>query len=272
MDEWLVSSKHSAILLAGNADVVKGVEHKDFSLLKATLDALNAEIGLSTISVTDAEGNVIIRQHQPEKLGDNILTQSNVQKALEGEVQTTIEPGKLVKLSTRAGAPIKNEQGKIIGTIVVGYTFENASALDALKAQQNTEYAIYMGSERIATTIMGGDGTRTLGDGLDERATEVFETGEAFSGKCTVDGVDYLCAYTPLMDTTGKTVGVLFAGLPMAQSEQAKMQQLRDALVVSPILVAISLFVLSLLLRRVVKSRWTRSRKPRSRLRRGIST
>lgn len=52
--------------------------------------------------VTDKEGNVFIRAHEPDKYGDNISNQVNIQKALQGVKSVGIENGVVVKYSIRA--------------------------------------------------------------------------------------------------------------------------------------------------------------------------
>jgi len=240
MEDNLNSVKNSAILLAGNYEVVRGVEKNDFAGLKAALDTINAQIHMDTISVTDAQGNVIIRQHQIDQKGDNILSQSNVQKALAGEMQTTIEQGALVKLSCRSGAPIKDENGNIIGTVVTGLTFENSAMLDSLKAIHNTDYTIFSNDERIATTVMQ-DGKRLVGTKLDAHIAD------------HILGQPYLASYQPLKDTEGKVIGVLFSGLPLSEAEAARNATLVHIFMYMPILFVALLFALLLFVNKMIR-------------------
>lgn len=95
------------------------------------------------------------------------MNQSNVQNALEGKIATTIEPGALVKLSCRTGAPIRGEGGGIIGTVVTGFTFENPALVDQLKEMHGTELTIFSGTECIFTIIMQ-EGQRAVGTQMNE--------------------------------------------------------------------------------------------------------
>lgn len=112
IEELLERSEQNAVSIAQNYYLIRAMENNDFNQMQASLDALNTYLQTDTISITDANGDVLIRQHSPEKYGDSILNQSNVQHALEGKIATTIEPGALVKLSCRTGAPIRGEDGK----------------------------------------------------------------------------------------------------------------------------------------------------------------
>ncbi|MEL7609291.1 MAG: methyl-accepting chemotaxis protein [Bacillota bacterium] len=251
INEMLQKSEQSAMLLAGNQQLISGVKNNDFNGLKAFLDDINSKINLSTISVTDGNGNVIIRQHQPEKKGDSIYKQTNVQKALAGQVYSTIESGALVKLSCRSGAPIKDESGKIVGTVVVGYVFEDSGLLDALKARHNMDFSIFSGGERIATTLMQ-DEQRALGTKLDETINDaVTVRGETYAGKADVLGAMYLTSYAALKDTQGNTVGVIGVEMPLAEAEAAKSATFLHVLIVVPVV----LFICNSILFAFIKSR-----------------
>ncbi len=211
--EMLDRSKQNAVAIAQNYRLAAAVEKKDFNATKAVLDDLNSFLKMDTISITDTEGNVLIRQHEPAKFGDSILKQSNVQKALKGETSTTMEPGALVRLSCRTGSPIYNSQGVIIGTVVTGYTFDNPAMLDELKALHHTELTVFAGNESISTTVIK-DGQRAAGTTLsDNVAKVVLEEGKAYTGTNTVFGQTYITKYEPLRDTKGDIVGATYAGL-----------------------------------------------------------
>ena len=250
IQEQLVSAEHTALLLAGNAGVVKGIKTGDFDALQTTLDTLNGKLLMDTISITDDKGNVIIRQHQPDKRGDNIAEQSNVAQALSGNTQTTIEAGQLVKLSCRSGAPVLDDTGKVIGSVVVGYTFENQKLVDELKSVHNMEFTIFQGNVRLATTIMK-DGQRVTGSELDAHITDtVIKDGKDYSGMANILGMPFYTAYTPLKDMQGNTVGVLFAGLPAQSANAAKTTTLLHVLIFIPVLLAILLILLVIFVRR----------------------
>ncbi len=78
-------------------------------------------MGLDFFIVTDKTGKVFMRAHRPEKFGDNIINQQNIQRALKGENSVGLEEGADVRLSIRAGAPLKDKSGKIIGAVSTGY-------------------------------------------------------------------------------------------------------------------------------------------------------
>lgn len=240
----LERSRRNAISISQNYRLINALENQDFDQMKSALDNLNQSLEADTISITDPKGNVMIRQHEPSKLGDNILNQTNVQQALEGEVLTTLEPGALVKLSCRTGAPVYNENGDIIGTVVTGYTFENSEFLDELKTLHNTELTIFANDVCIATTITQ-NGERAVGTSLDENiAKSVLEGGESYTGKADILGTSHITKYVPLKNTEGKIVGAVFAGLSEADAYKATIDSILHMVIAAILIIAACAFIL----------------------------
>ena len=240
----LERSRRNAVSISQNYHLMNALENQNFDQMKSALDELNQYLEADTISITDLEGNVMIRQHEPSKLGDNISNQTNVQEALEGKVLTTLEPGALVKLSCRTGAPVRNEKGDIIGTVVTGYTFENSNFLDELKALHNTELTIFANDIRIATTITQ-NGERAVGTSLNENiAKTVLEEGNTYTGKADILGVPHITEYVPLRNTEGEIVGVVFAGLSEAAANKATRDSILHMAAAAILIIAICAFIL----------------------------
>lgn len=240
----LERSRRNAVSISQNYRLMNALENQNFDQMKSALDELNQYLEADTISITDLEGNVMIRQHEPSKLGDNISNQANVQQALEGKILTTLEPGALVKLSCRTGAPVRNEKGDIIGTVVTGYTFENSNFLDELKALHNTELTIFANDIRIATTITQ-NGERAVGTSLNENiAKTVLEEGNTYTGKADILGVPHITEYVPLRNTEGEIVGVVFAGLSEAAANKATRDSILHMAAAAILIIAICAFIL----------------------------
>lgn len=219
IEQMMERSQQNAVSISHSAPVIRALQNGD--LMKAALDELNGYLKADTISVTDARGDVLIRRHKPEKRGDNILEQSNVQQALRGAIQTTMEAGALVKLSSRSGAPVRDENGTVIGTVVTGYTFENPALVDELKALHNIEFSIFQGNERISITLMQ-NGERMVGTQLEEQIFKnVLQDGQRYTGSIDILAQEYIAEYDPLLDAEGRIVGAVFAELSEAMGLMA---------------------------------------------------
>ena len=236
--EMLDQSEKSAVSISQDYRVISALKKNDFNALKSALDSFNGTLQMDTISITDVNGNVIIRQHDPDKYGDNILSQTNVQKALTGSTSTTLEPGALARLSTRSGAPIYDDSGKMIGAVVTGYVF-SADILDELKALHNTELTIFAGDERIATTIKK-NGQRVVGTKLDSTIAKILlEDEQPYEGKADILEMPFITKYEPLRDTNGDVVGIVFAGISRENAVAATRATFLHILIAVPIVVII---------------------------------
>lgn len=92
---------------------------------------------------------------------------------------------------------------------------------------------IFAGDRRVATSVRRPDGTRAVGTTL--AAGPAHEAsigrGETYLGRNTILGQDYTTIYKPLREAGGRQVGLLFVGIPMADSIAARDAAIRDALV-----------------------------------------
>lgn len=245
ISQFMELSRTNAVAISQNHGVIAALSKNDFNEIKKVLDDLNKNLKADTISITDTQGNVVIRQHKPEKSGDNILKQKNVQKALKGEIATSLEPGTLVKLSCRTGAPIYDKNGDIIGSVVTGYSFEKETIVDSQKDLHNTEFSIFAGDERISTTIMQ-NGKRYLDSKLEEKYSKtVLEKGESYLGVVKILGKSYYAKYIPIKDAEGKSIGVIFAGLPKDLVVKSTLKSVFRMILVVVVILGICVFIIS---------------------------
>jgi len=77
------------------------------------------------------------------------------------------------------------------------------------------------GMLRISTTVHKKDGNRAVGTFIPS-SSPVYQTvaaGQKYSGRAVVAGQDYLTAYVPIKDATGKVAAALFVGVPEVDRE-----------------------------------------------------
>jgi len=164
---------------------------------------------------------VIARTHD-KKAGDSVANQANVQKALRGETTAAVEPGTIVRLSVRAGAPVKNAAGKVVGVVTPGYTATHNDIVDRVKKLYGTDATLFHGDERVSTTI-AKDGKRQVGTKLNGQiAAKVLGEGQRYIGKAEILGMQYLTSYMPLKGPDGKPIGVIFAGQNITEMLQER--------------------------------------------------
>jgi methyl-accepting chemotaxis protein len=74
---------------------------------------------------------------------------------------------------------------------------------------------------RITTTILNAQGQRAVGTTLG-KASEAYgpvSRGQDYLGRAQILGEQYFTAYSPIKDASGRTIGILFIGVPIQEAE-----------------------------------------------------
>jgi methyl-accepting chemotaxis protein len=230
LEHLLETRKQSAMnfaeMIAANPKVVQFVAAEDTENVLATVGALAKRTDIDFITITNKDGRVIGRTHAPEQKGDMVTNQDNVVSALKGEALAAVESGTAVKLSARAGAPVKDEQGQVIGVISAGYDVSNGKLLDFAKEMFHTDMTLFLNDVRVATTVMK-DGERVVGTKLDPKIADiVLNQNKAYQGKTNILDMPYYTSYMPLLGADKQIIGVVFSGQKMEESIAARNQLL----------------------------------------------
>ncbi len=210
-------------LLAGewfeNSDrLAQAIENQDREeALELAQTAMEA-FGLHYFVITDEKGDILIRGHAPENYGDNISNQKNVQLSLQGRKSVGIEEGAVVKISIRAGTPVRNDEGKVIGAVSTGFVFDDTRFVDNIKEAIGAEVTIFTGSTRYQTTITNENGQRIVGTelGIPEIENTVLRDKQIYYGRSQIQGNPFKAAYMPLTDLNNESIGMLFCGIDMS--------------------------------------------------------
>lgn len=129
------------------------------------------------------------------------------------------------------------KDGKLyIGETPVNNNFE---VVDAIKEKTGLFSTVYLGDERVATSILEKDKSRAIGARATNEVTEsVLQKGVAYEGKETLLGEKCSVKYVPIKDKTGKVVGAWFVGIPdsSAGNQDSKILQMGASIVVISIL------------------------------------
>ncbi len=201
----------SAFLMASNPQVASKIADGDTPWLQAYAKKVMAETGIESITISDGSGKCVARGHS-EKVGDSVLGQVNVQKALKGEVSVGVEQGTVVKFSLRVGYPVKKGD-VVVGCITPGFTLSSERFVDQIKKNLGLECTIFQGDTRISTTIMK-EGKRAIGTKMDNPKVleNVIQKGQRFIGHNVILGAAYNTAYWPIVDAHNQVAGMFFIG------------------------------------------------------------
>ncbi len=248
LDEYKNKALNYASILASHPSIAKAVAEHNTSSLLNHLTPLIKKAHIDFVTVTDANGIVLARTHEPSNYGDSITNQLNVEMALKGEAFATIEKGTAVKISARAGVPVKNEAGNIIGVISTGYRLEKPEIVDHIKKTFRTDATIFLNDVRLATTIQK-DGHRAVGTRLDPRIAKVVLTdNRQYLGTTKILGIPYITAYMPLLGPDNRPIGVLFAGESLKEVYSTSNIVLLSVTVITLLLIMLAYFMVKFFL------------------------
>ena len=170
------------------------------------------ETELEFCVITDSSGNILAQPDSTEGLGDDTLMMPSVQSAILERNFTTTEYSPTVNMAACSGAPIYDEQGQLIGAMIVGFRLDTNEFVDKHKIISGSEITIYRGDERIATTLLRADGTRAVGIKEDKNVSQAVLAGNSYSGRTKINDDDLLVKYAPIFNPDGKVNGMLGVG------------------------------------------------------------
>ncbi|ADL50307.1 methyl-accepting chemotaxis protein [Clostridium cellulovorans] len=254
IEEKKITAVNNIKWLEGSSRLIKAVQQNNRGDIIELGKQAMSNFEMDYFVITDANGNVIARAHEPEKFGDSILKQANIEKALKGEVTVGIEEGTTVRLSIRAGCPIKNENGQIIGAVSMGYVLADGF-VDEINEKVNCEVTIFNGIERVGTTIKDGE-KRITGTKIEDAEIEdtVLNQGKSIDKVVTIDGKKYVAVYSPLFDVKDNIIGMKFVGVPADIVQSVERQLVIAQVLISFITIVVSLLVLLFILQKSVTS------------------
>ncbi len=185
------------------------------------------ESGMDYLVLTDPKGNTLFRAHLPNEVpasGDNIAKQANIGRALQGESSVGIEEGRTVRLSIRAGAPVRSG-GAILGALSTGYVVSNNKLVNEAKQITGGDFSVFLGPERVASTVAGPDGkplNAPMPEGTSPAETESLKEDPGL-------GPNYLAAFRPLNGAKGTPIGMVSAARPLSLTSEIMGSILRTA-------------------------------------------
>ena len=239
-EEYQHSAQETAGILAQQESMIDAVRKQNKQDAAKELERhLSAaqDTGILAI-VTDEKGKILARSFD-STAGDSAAELVTVSEALKGKSATALERGAGIKLAAGAGAPVKDASGNVAGAVFVAYNLEDPALLDGLKSMVTTEYTVFLGDERINTTIQK-DGERQVGTKLSARIADiVLKQGKPYTGTADILGASYYTAYEPIKDSSGTPIGIFFAGKPISttQDQQVRIMLIADFLVLLIVIV-----------------------------------
>ena len=200
-----------AELISVQNDIINSLDKNDVPTLDQVGGQLLEKYKLGFLIIADKDGNVVVRANALSKRGDTLVGERALEEALLNNPMVTIEDSSAEGFSIRAGSPIINNKGKIIGAIIAGFPLDNALT-DNMKRLTGLEMFIYKGDTSIAGTALGVDGrTRLVGEKINNSdiKNSVLVNGKTIIGSVNIFGTVFQASYLPLLNSDEKVVGMI---------------------------------------------------------------
>jgi len=117
---------------------------------------------------------------------------------------------------------------------IVNGNFEIVDQVQAMVGGAATVFQVYNDSyaARISTNVLDTNGKRAVGTHLTDNVYDVaVKKGETYYGRRDLFGKNYVTAYEPIRDPSGKVIGVLFVGTEEGQTLDVVKKSIRDTVV-----------------------------------------
>ncbi len=221
--DYAVSSKQAetsaqAEAIAASAAVATAVAARDHGAVAAALADYLPKHGLTTLTVVDASGQVLLRGEDPERFGDSRSSDPLVRRGIIGEAGTSVVVRDGVVAPTVAlvaSSPIRDATGSVVGVALAGRALTGAF-VDGVRSSTGLDSAVYGGNTRAATTLTSSSGDRAIGIKETSPAvnTTVLTKNKSYNGVVSFQNRDYLAAFAPLRDVNNGPVGMLLVARP----------------------------------------------------------
>jgi methyl-accepting chemotaxis protein len=212
-----------AATIAARPDLVTAMAANDAARLRdilvgalAGLRALDPTVAV--LEITDTSGRIMMRGHAPTRFGDDKSKVPDVAAALLGNplLGSEVSPTS-GQFATGAALPVKNAEGRIIGTIKVATRLTPAVVAELGKLVAG-EAALFGAGQLVTSTV---DGLKA--ESLPEVILNAQRQGEAISGlQVSLPGKGpHVITLQPLRDLSGNAAGAMMIALPTASFDAA---------------------------------------------------
>lgn len=255
VDYQLEMAENVAARLAEYEKLVDAVDLSDTESISNALENFyeSASVETDKIAVTDLQGNVLCSLFNQESIS-SLASQSCVASAMKGQQFTAVSEGIAIRMGAMSAAPIKNDDDELIGTVLVAFDFEDNTLVDDIKGETTTEYTIFLGDERLSTTIKD-NGARMVGTKMSEDiADDVLNQGNDYKGEATILGNSYTSYYKPLFGNNDQAVGALFCGVLTSEIKTSERNAVLSSVLLAVIVcILVAVIVITYVNKRIAK-------------------
>jgi methyl-accepting chemotaxis protein len=176
---------------------------------------------VGAIEVTDAQGIIVMRGHNPQRRGDNKGRVPEVQAALRGELASALSVSITSNEMTQETVAPLRHGGRVIGTVKIG-AYLRADTAAYLQHATGLDTALLINGRVNAATLRGLEGELLSEDALRRLAAQTTPLTEIRA----IGGLSYGVAYSALRDGQGQVKAVLAVFVPRDTARQDLMRLL----------------------------------------------
>jgi len=122
-------------------------------------------------------------------------------------------------LALTSVAPVLDPEGNVIGAAMTFHLLNNDFTLvDRIREVAEVETStIFFGDLRVSTNVLTAEGKRAIGTRLSKEVRDVvLGEGKAYVGPAFVVRENYITRYEPLLDHSGRRIGIIYVGVRQA--------------------------------------------------------
>ena len=247
------NSMAAAVSMARYPDAVKAIKERDREEILSLFSFAQELYHVNYFTITDGEGKVLARTHEPDNFGGSIINQHNIQEAIAGRVTSSFEAGTVVTISIRTGAPVYDTDGSLVGIVSAGVRLDTEETVNELRELLHSEVAVFMGDRMIVTTITRS-GHSIVGTSMDPRIAEVIlGDRQEYTGEADILGDKYVTYYKPLLNSRGEAVATIFTGIPVDDIIAKSNESIRDGIIIGLIGLAAAIVLLYVIVTTISK-------------------
>lgn len=241
----------ASLYFANDPGVLNAMENGDRQALLNRAMQLYKLTEVEFCIITDTSGKVLARPHAPDIHDDDASFMYSIRSALGGTPLSITEYSSTVDMGACSGSPIYDEQGRLLGAVVVGFRLDTDEFVDKQKRMANCEVTVFRGNIRVATTLFDNNGVRAIGTKAPANIGETVLAGNSHSGYAKILDNDALAKYIPVMNPDGKAIGMLFVGHYLKEKNDTIWSFVRAGLLGTLILLLVSILSISFITERI---------------------
>lgn len=248
VEAWGRAMRGNALIISSRSDVVEAVRNKDHISLYTLLFDFAKATPSDFILFTDEHGIVMASNAPFVKAYSDISYLGVVQNALQGKNSMRYEPVGKIPFAGIFSSPIRDFNGKVVGSVVICYDIMGRSFVDLIHGY-GIECTVFRYDRRIASSLEDVVGTKVNNPVVEET---VLKNGHTFVGSVRIKGTDYYSVYSPVFNDDKSIAGMIF----VAKEHTVIKVVTRGILhLVLPICLFIALALITALLKQTVHDR-----------------